>query len=168
MVRKGPRPLVICGPSGKINLFSFNYVLFKNFEKFQFISSFYSDNRVWEKHSAETFVCWIPRNIWLQVNSLLNFVSSTIKFNYFNCVFADFVRSSIWSVSHTTRKPRQGEENGVHYHFVERDQMKAAIERGEFLESAKFSGNMYGTRWVNCNRICLPNFTFAIINSTNC
>lgn len=53
---------------------------------------------------------------------------------------------SIQSVSHTTRKPRPGEENGVHYHFVERDQMKAAIERGEFLESAEFSGNMYGTR----------------------
>lgn len=50
-------------------------------------------------------------------------------------------------MSHTTRKPRPGEENGVHYHFVERDAMKAAIERGEFLETAEFSGNMYGTRW---------------------
>lgn len=53
---------------------------------------------------------------------------------------------SDFSVSHTTRKPRPGEENGVHYHFVERESMKAAIEKGDFLETAEFSGNMYGTR----------------------
>lgn len=52
-----------------------------------------------------------------------------------------------FSVSHTTRKPRPGEENGVHYHFVERDDMKAAIEKGDFLETAEFSGNIYGTRF---------------------
>lgn len=57
-------------------------------------------------------------------------------FNYFH----------IFSVSHTTRKPRQGEENGIHYHFVGFDDMKAAIAKGEFLETAEFSGNMYGTR----------------------
>ncbi|KAM9500560.1 guanylate kinase-like [Clarias gariepinus] len=50
-----------------------------------------------------------------------------------------------FSVSHTTRKPRQGEENGKDYHFVSREDMQAAIARGEFIESAKFSGNMYGT-----------------------
>lgn len=52
------------------------------------------------------------------------------------------------SVSHTTRKPRPGEENGVHYHFVSVEEMQAAIERGDFLEHATFSGNMYGTRCV--------------------
>ena len=51
-----------------------------------------------------------------------------------------------FSVSHTTRKPRPGEENGVHYHFVSIEEMQAAIERGDFLEHATFSGNMYGTR----------------------
>lgn len=52
----------------------------------------------------------------------------------------------VFSVSHTTRKPRQGEQNGIHYHFVERENMKAAIENGEFLENAEFGGNLYGTR----------------------
>lgn len=49
-------------------------------------------------------------------------------------------------VSHTTRKPRPGETDGIEYHFVSVDEMQAAIERGEFLETATFSGNMYGTR----------------------
>lgn len=50
-----------------------------------------------------------------------------------------------FSISHTTRSPRPGEKDGVHYHFTSKDNMKAAIEKGEFIESATFSGNMYGT-----------------------
>lgn len=52
---------------------------------------------------------------------------------------------SHFSVSHTTRKPREGEEHGVHYHFVTLSDMQKAIENREFLETATFSGNMYGT-----------------------
>ena len=37
-----------------------------------------------------------------------------------------------FSVSHTTRAPRPGEEDGVHYHFAEVDTMKAEIEQGKF------------------------------------
>lgn len=51
-------------------------------------------------------------------------------------------------VSHTTRKPRPGECDGVDYHYVTVEQMQAAIARGDFLETATFSGNMYGTRCV--------------------
>ncbi|XP_061695268.1 guanylate kinase [Syngnathoides biaculeatus] len=50
-----------------------------------------------------------------------------------------------FSVSHTTRNPRPGEENGKDYHYVTREAMQAAIDNGEFIESAEFSGNMYGT-----------------------
>ncbi|XP_061652386.1 guanylate kinase isoform X2 [Phyllopteryx taeniolatus] len=50
-----------------------------------------------------------------------------------------------FSVSHTTRNPRPGEENGKDYHYVTRGAMQAAIDGGEFIESAEFSGNMYGT-----------------------
>ncbi|KAE8595485.1 hypothetical protein XENTR_v10015759 [Xenopus tropicalis] len=45
----------------------------------------------------------------------------------------------------TTRKPRPGEADGKDYHFVSLDDMKKGIERGEFIEHAVFSGNMYGT-----------------------
>ena len=50
-----------------------------------------------------------------------------------------------FSVSHTTRKPRPGEENGKDYHYVSREEILAGIENGEFLEYAEFSGNYYGT-----------------------
>ncbi|XP_017327152.1 guanylate kinase isoform X1 [Ictalurus punctatus] len=50
-----------------------------------------------------------------------------------------------FSVSHTTRKPRPGEENGKDYHYVSREEMQAGIAKGDFIESAEFSGNIYGT-----------------------
>uniref|UniRef100_A0A672ZI26 Guanylate kinase n=1 Tax=Sphaeramia orbicularis TaxID=375764 RepID=A0A672ZI26_9TELE len=50
-----------------------------------------------------------------------------------------------FSVSHTTRSPRPGEENGKDYHFVTREVMQAGIDKGDFIENAEFSGNMYGT-----------------------
>ncbi|KAG9274769.1 guanylate kinase isoform X1 [Astyanax mexicanus] len=53
-----------------------------------------------------------------------------------------------FSVSHTTRKPRPGEENGKDYHYVSREVMQAGIDKGDFIENAEFSGNMYGTSKV--------------------
>ncbi|CAL8143704.1 unnamed protein product [Orchesella dallaii] len=50
-----------------------------------------------------------------------------------------------FSTSHTTRLPRDGEQNGREYHFVTRDQFQTAIQGNEFIEWAEFSGNMYGT-----------------------
>jgi guanylate kinase len=49
------------------------------------------------------------------------------------------------SVSHTTRAPRPGEVNGVHYHFVSVDEFKALIDQDNFLEWAEVFGNYYGT-----------------------
>lgn len=86
MVKRGPRPLVICGPSG-----SGKSTLLKR-------------------------------------------------------LFKEFPQTFGFSVSHTTRKPRPGEEDGVHYFFVSVENMQKGIERGDFIETAVFSGNMYGTR----------------------
>jgi len=54
------------------------------------------------------------------------------------------------SVSCTTRAPRVGEVDGVHYHFIAREEFQARLGRGEFLESAEVYGNYYGTsqRWI--------------------
>ncbi|STO92192.1 guanylate kinase [Haemophilus pittmaniae] len=50
------------------------------------------------------------------------------------------------SISHTTRAPRPGEADGVHYYFVSVDEFERLIEKGHFLEYAKvFGGNYYGT-----------------------
>lgn len=49
------------------------------------------------------------------------------------------------SVSYTTRAPRPGEQEGVHYHFVDRATFEAMIARGDFLEHAEIYGQCYGT-----------------------
>ncbi|MEW9898284.1 guanylate kinase [Chitinivorax sp. PXF-14] len=49
------------------------------------------------------------------------------------------------SVSYTTRAPRDGETDGLDYHFVTREQFQEMVGRGEFLESAEVYGNYYGT-----------------------
>uniref|UniRef100_A0A0N5AXR3 guanylate kinase n=1 Tax=Syphacia muris TaxID=451379 RepID=A0A0N5AXR3_9BILA len=49
------------------------------------------------------------------------------------------------SVSHTTRAPRVGEIDGVHYHFSDPETFQKMVENGEFLEYATFGGNLYGT-----------------------
>jgi guanylate kinase len=54
------------------------------------------------------------------------------------------------SISYTTRAPRPGEENGIHYHFVSMALFMEMLNRGDFLESAEVYGNYYGTSqpWI--------------------
>jgi guanylate kinase len=51
----------------------------------------------------------------------------------------------MFSVSYTTRRPRGSEHDNQNYHFVNRDQFEAMIQRGEFLEWAEVYDNYYGT-----------------------
>ncbi len=50
-----------------------------------------------------------------------------------------------FSVSATTREPREGEVDGSDYHFKTRDEFRAHIENGDFIEHAEVYGNLYGT-----------------------
>ncbi|MEA5039420.1 MAG: guanylate kinase [Clostridiaceae bacterium] len=50
-----------------------------------------------------------------------------------------------FSVSATTRPPREGEIDGVHYHFMTRERFEQMIEDNELLEHAEYAGNYYGT-----------------------
>lgn len=54
------------------------------------------------------------------------------------------------SISYTTRPPRPGEQDGVHYHFVTRETFLEMLGQGAFLESAEVYGNFYGTSqpWI--------------------
>jgi guanylate kinase len=49
------------------------------------------------------------------------------------------------AVSATTRAPREGEANGVDYHFLSRDDFDRRVAAGEFVEHASYAGNRYGT-----------------------
>ncbi len=50
-----------------------------------------------------------------------------------------------YSVSMTTREPREGEVNGVHYHFISKEQFEMMIAQNGVLEHAEYCGNYYGT-----------------------
>ena len=50
-----------------------------------------------------------------------------------------------YSVSATTRAPRDGEVEGVSYYFITREKFKEMVGRGEFLECAEYIGEFYGT-----------------------
>lgn len=57
----------------------------------------------------------------------------------------------VYSVSCTTRAPRDGEINGMHYFFISKDEFESMINDNQFLEYACYSGNYYGTnkKFVN-------------------
>lgn len=53
-------------------------------------------------------------------------------------------RGFVTGVSHTTRPPRKGEQDGVDYHFVDDSTFQQMIDRDEFVEYMEFNGCFYG------------------------
>lgn len=51
----------------------------------------------------------------------------------------------VYSISCTTRKAREGEQDGVHYHFISKEQFEDNIQNNKMLEYAKYCDNYYGT-----------------------
>ena len=74
---------------------------------------------------------------------------------------AEFPDDFGFSVSHTTRDPRTGEQDGVDYHFSNTEDMLSMIKRGEFIEHAHVHNRIYGTSVrsvadvIEKNRICI-------------
>lgn len=60
-------------------------------------------------------------------------------------LFTEFKEELYFSISSTTRSPREGEINGKHYFFVTQQEFEQGIENEEFLEWAKVHKNYYGT-----------------------
>ena len=58
-----------------------------------------------------------------------------------------------YSVSATTRPMREGEKDGVDYHFISREEFLRRREAGEFLESAEYAGQLYGTLRSEIDRL---------------
>ena len=61
------------------------------------------------------------------------------------------------SVSHTTRKPRSNEVDGVDYNFISHDEFKSLIKEDEFYEYAKIFDNFYGTSKKTVNDLVKKN-----------
>ena len=60
-------------------------------------------------------------------------------------VFEEFAGRIAYSVSATTRGPREGEVDGKDYFFISRQEFERRVKNNEFLEHAEFAGNCYGT-----------------------
>merc|ERR1712166_215864 len=92
---------------------------------------------------------------------VVNGPSGVGKGTLINKLMADFPTLFGFSVSHTTRGPRPGEEDGIHYHFSTREAMEPMIAAGEFIEHADVHGNIYGTSKgsvqsvVDSGKICI-------------
>lgn len=61
------------------------------------------------------------------------------------------------AVSHTTRHPRNGEQNGIHYHFTSKSDFEQGIKNNEFLEYANVHDNYYGTSFAAVEHLCKQN-----------
>ncbi|KAJ3026099.1 UNVERIFIED_CONTAM: hypothetical protein HDU68_006208 [Siphonaria sp. JEL0065] len=68
-------------------------------------------------------------------------------------LFAKYPSAFGFSVSHTTRGPRPGEENGKAYHFVTKDAFAELLTQNAFIEHTEFSGNNYGTSFATVKSV---------------
>ncbi|KAL5287967.1 GUK1.2 family protein [Megaselia abdita] len=79
--------------------------------------------------------------------------SGSGKSTFLQKIFQEYPETFAFCVSHTTRKPRHGERNGVDYYFISPEKMKRKLDNGEFLESVEFGGNFYGTSKTSIEEI---------------
>ncbi|MBN0919116.1 guanylate kinase [[Mycoplasma] gypis] len=68
-------------------------------------------------------------------------------------LFKDVALKLKLSVSATTRKPRVGEEEGVHYYFISKEEFEKHIANGDLLEWSQHFDNYYGTLFSDLKRI---------------
>ncbi|ASQ30011.1 deoxyguanylate kinase / guanylate kinase [Campylobacter avium LMG 24591] len=76
---------------------------------------------------------------------LLSGPSGAGKSTLLSKLLEDFKDELYFSVSYTTRAPREKEKDGINYHFISRDSFEKKIQNGDFLEYAKVHDNYYGT-----------------------
>ena len=99
-------------------------------------------SRVKELETSRTINQTTPRGTLFVVSSPSGGGKGTIIRHVFDVVA---VENLSYSVSYTTRVPRQGEVDGREYFFVSRETFEEMAAAGEFLESACVHGNLYGT-----------------------
>ncbi len=76
------------------------------------------------------------------------------KSNAGKTVFANYLSKKFnieKVVTTTTRKPREGEINGIHYHFLTREEAEQQISQGRYVEYDRFNSQIYGCRFEDFN-----------------
>jgi len=68
----------------------------------------------------------------------------------------------VYSVSHTTRPPRPGEEDGVDYHFVSTVDFDRMVAAGAFIEHVIYLGDQYGTSECEITRLAAKGFDIVL------
>ncbi|PYH81744.1 guanylate kinase [Aspergillus uvarum CBS 121591] len=71
--------------------------------------------------------------------------SGTGKSTLLKRLFADYPNTFGFSISHTTRSPRAGEQDGREYYFATKEDFLDLVSKNGFIEHAQFGGNHYGT-----------------------
>ncbi|GAB7348287.1 hypothetical protein MBLNU459_g6267t1 [Dothideomycetes sp. NU459] len=71
--------------------------------------------------------------------------SGSGKSTHLNRLLKEYPDRFGFSISHTTRSPRGGEQDGREYHFVSRERFAELVAEGAFIEHARFGSNSYGT-----------------------
>ncbi|GAA5840356.1 hypothetical protein JCM3766R1_001466 [Sporobolomyces carnicolor] len=79
--------------------------------------------------------------------------SGTGKSTLLKKLFSEYPDKFAFSISHTTRAPRPGEQPGVSYHFTTRESFLDLVRRDGFIEHAEFSGNLYGSSVESVNDV---------------
>ncbi|KAG5357944.1 Guanylate kinase [Yarrowia sp. B02] len=79
--------------------------------------------------------------------------SGTGKSTLLKRLLAEYPGRFGFSISYTTRKPRDGEVDGKDYNFVTVEQFKQLIDEGAFIEWAQFGGNYYGTAVAGVKKV---------------
>ncbi|GAA6063126.1 hypothetical protein JCM10212_002329 [Sporobolomyces blumeae] len=79
--------------------------------------------------------------------------SGTGKSTLLKKLFNEYPDRFAFSISHTTRAPRPGEQNGTAYHFTTREAFLDLVKQDGFIEHAEFSGNLYGSSVAAVNDV---------------
>jgi guanylate kinase len=80
----------------------------------------------------------------------------------------EFPKQFGFSVSNTTRGPREGEIDGIHYNFMTKELFLDGIEKNKFIEHAFVHTNMYGTTFEGVDRVrilgcCRPTCVYVFL-----
>lgn len=99
---------------------------------------------------------------YIEYNENKNLFQGSGKSTLQNKLLEEFRPYFGFSISHTTRSPRPGEEHGKHYYFVSWSEMEEAISNNQFIEHAEYSGTVLNIMNIYTVLIMSADFFFRM------